>query len=173
MTLTLYRVTEAGDTLANIDADEKILFNATNNVDSPNAFITEYEIPNTTGIGNNQAAEQPLGDHQDLGAVENLYILRGFISPRDKINQTTPGLNPFVDILKKWDDEVKTNDDFKHGRFGIDIDDFPAYDRIPVGTGGDQLGLIWKGITWSNDYAKQPLRADFEIALLLDRGDGT
>lgn len=172
MGITLYRVTNTGDNIGNVPANEKIEFNANTDVDSPNAFITDYQISNTTGIGNNQAAEQNLGDYQDLGPVENMYVFNGFISQRDKTNQTTPGSNPFTAILKKWDEEPKKTDDFKHGRFGIQIDDFVDYNRVPVGSpSASQVGLLWKGISWNNDYAKQPLRADFTIQLILEKGD--
>ena len=173
MTIELFRVTDAGDNIGNVPADESILFNANTDIDSPNAFITGYEISNSTGIGNNQAAEQNLGDHQDLGPVENLYILRGFISQRDKSDATTLGFNPFIDILEKWDAEPKTNDNFKHGRFGIAIADMPRYIINPVGTGTSQIGLIWRYLKWTQDYAELPLRANFEIQLIVDKGDGT
>ena len=176
MTLTLYRVTTSGEEVdppTNVPADELIRFNETDNVKEPNAFITTYDITTTTGIGNNQAAEEDLGDHQDLGQVEKLYILRGFISQRDRSAAATLGLNPFVDILEKWDAENKTNDDFKHGRFGILIEDFPRYNLGPIGTPStSQQGLIWRGIYWGPlDYDKLPLRADFEIHLIVDKGD--
>lgn len=175
MTLTLYRVTTLGQEVSpptNVPADEQIEFNATTDVKTPNPFITTYDISTTTGIGNNQAAEEDLGDHQDLGQVEKLYILRGFISQRDKINPTTVGFNPFIDILEKWDTENKTIDDFKHGRFGIIIDDMSRYSLTPIGRGQtDQVGLIWKGIYWTQNYEAQPFRADFEIHLITDKGD--
>lgn len=172
MTLTIYRVTNPGDVLGTVPANEKIVFNETDDVNSPNAFIKDYEINNTTGIGNNQAAEQDLGDHQDLGSVENLYAFRGFISQRDKSDATTQGLNPFTEILKKWDEEPKTNTDFKHGRFGVDMPDHQSYSIVPVGTGTDQVGLIWKGIRWGPlEYTKNPLPAYFEIFSIVDKGD--
>lgn len=171
MTITLYRVTNPGDNIGNVPADELIAFNANVDVDAPNAFITSYQISNTTGIGNNQAAEQDLGDHQDLGPIEQIYLLRGFISQRDKSDNTTLGFNPFIDILEKWDQGTKTNLNFKHGRFGIDIADLPRYDIVPVGTGTTQIGLIWKGISWDQDYENHPLRANFEIQFIVDKGD--
>lgn len=171
MTITLYRVTNPGDNIGNVPADEQIIYNETTDVNSPNAFITTYDISNTTGIGNNQAAEQDLGDHQDLGPVENMYVLRGFISQRDKSDATTLGFNPFIDIMEKWDQQVKVNANFKHGRFGINISDMLRYNIAPVGTGDTQIGLIWKGLTWRQDYSDNPLRANFEIQLIVDKGD--
>ena len=66
MTIVLYRVTTPGQTISTVPANEKITFNVDDDPNKENAFITRYEIRNTTGIGNNQAAEQDLGDHQDL-----------------------------------------------------------------------------------------------------------
>lgn len=171
MTLTLFRVTNPGDTLATVADSEKVIFNANTIVKDPNPFITTYDISTTTGIGNNQAAEEDLGDHQDLGPVENLYILRGFISQRDKSDPTTVGTNPFIARLQTFDEENKTNTNFKHGRFGVQIDDMKPYDVIPVGTGTSQIGMIWRGIYWTQEYENHPLRADFEIHLIVDKGD--
>lgn len=172
MTLTLYRVTDPGDTITTPSVIvDSVIFNATDDVNNPNPFVTTFDISTTTGIGNNQAAEEDLGDHQDLGQVENLYIIRGFISQRDKINGTTTGINPFIALIKSFDTENKTNLDFKHGRFGIQIEDMEPYDVIPVGTGTSQVGLIWKGIYWNQNYEDHPLRADFEIQLIVDKGD--
>lgn len=168
MTLSLYRVTNAGDNIGNVAAIEKIIFNANTDVNSHNGFITAVDIQNTTGIGNNQAAEQDLGDHQDLGSIEQLYTFTGFISIR---TQAEGDIN-LITILKKWDDGTKTNDAFVHGRMGLDMDDFGQYDIIPDGTGDDQVGLIWKGIKWGPlDFDKLPLRADFVIYMIVDKGD--
>ena len=53
MALRLYRVTSAGNTYANVAADEKISFNISTNVSTMNGFITSYRVATTTGIGNN------------------------------------------------------------------------------------------------------------------------
>lgn len=168
MTLTLYRVNTAGQGLGNLDANEQIIFNDTADVNTHNAFITNVEITNTTGIGNNQAAEQDLGDHQDLGSVEQLYVLTGFISLRTQAEAATNRIT----ILKKWDDGIKTNDNFVHGTMGIDMEDFAQYDIVPVGTGSTQVGLIWKSIKWGPlEFDILPLRADFIITMIVDKGD--
>ncbi len=95
MTIVLYRVTNAGDLIGNVPANEKITFNVDEDPNKENAFVMRYEIRNTTGIGNNQAAEQDLGDHQDLGPVENMYVLHGLVTIRDK-GTGTGGINNFV-----------------------------------------------------------------------------
>jgi len=168
MTLSLYRVNTPGQNIGSLDANNLIIFNATTNVDTHDGFITQVEITDTTGIGNNQAAEQDLGDHQDLGLVEQLYLLTGFISKRDAISNGSNRIN----ILQKWDEGIKTNDNFVHGRFGIAMDDFVQYDVAPVGTGVNQVGLIWKSIKWGPiAFDVLPLRADFVITLIVDKGD--
>jgi len=168
MTLTLYRVNTPGQDINTLDSNEKIIFNATTDVNVLNAFITAVDIQNTTGIGNNQAAEQDLGDHQDLGSIEQLYTITGFVSKRD----STPDPTNTIDILKKWDDGTKTNDNFVHGRMGLAMTDFDQYEIVPVGTGSDQVGLIWKGIKWGPlDFDRLPLRADFVIYMIVDKGD--
>jgi len=168
MTLTLFRVNTAGQGLGNLDANNQITFNAGTDVSSHAGFITAVEITDTTGIGNNQAAEQDLGDHQDLGLVEQLYVLTGFISKREQAE----GDSNLINIIKKWDDEVKTNEFFVHGRMGMLVGDFTQYDLSPVGTGADQQGLIWKSIKWGPlEFDILPLRADFVITMIVDKGD--
>ena len=168
MTLTLYRVNTAGQTISILDANEKIIFNTGTDVATHSGFITSVEISNTTGIGNNQAAEQDLGDHQDLGSVEQIYTLTGFIAKRTE----APAATNLITIMKKWDDEIKTNTNFVHGRFGIYIDDFIQYNIAPDGTGANQVGLIWKSLKWGPlDFDRLPLAADFVITMIVDKGD--
>lgn len=168
MTLVLFRVNTAGQGLGNLDANEQITFNANTDIENHNGFITQVDITNTTGIGNNQAAEQDLGDHQDLGPVEKLYVITGFISVRDEAES----LSNLINIMQKWDTEIKTNTNFKHGRMGLLLDDFSQYDLAPIGTGTDQQGLIWKSIEWGPlTYDILPLRADFKITMIIDLGD--
>jgi len=167
-TIQLYRLTNPGDTVSSISSTEKVRFNATTDVKSNLAFCTNFRVSSTIGIGNNQAAEQDLGDHQDLGAVELLYIINGFVGRRE----VDPDPNNPISQFRKWDEEVKINDAFIHGRFGIQLNDFKDYTIVPVGTGLDQIGLIWKGIDWNPlDYDRLPLRADFQIQLIVDKGD--
>ena len=172
MTLVLYRVTAAGEVIGTVPANEKITFSVDDDPNKENAFITRYQIRNTTGIGNNQAAEQDLGDHQDLGPVENLYTLYGLITIRNT-GTGTGGINKFVEIMEKWDSEPKINTNFIHGRMGIKIDDFQKYDVVPVGTGANQKGLIWRNLDWDNSYAKHPLPGEFIINMIVDKGDAS
>jgi hypothetical protein len=167
--IILYRYTDPGDELVSLAASERIDFNFTTDVKVNAGFITSYRVASTIGIGNNQAAEQDLGDHQDLGAVELIYILNGFVSRRD----VNPAVltNP-ITKLTRFDEQPKLNDNYIHGRFGIQFDDFKDYSLEPIGVGDNQTGLIWKGIDWNPlTYDILPLRADFQIQLIIDKGD--
>lgn len=147
-----------------------MVFNTSLDTSIEGGSITSYQISSTTGIGNFQVAEQDIGEHQDLGPFEKLYKINGFITKRQGDIGVTD--NVFLEVLKKWDEETKQNDNYKHGRFGIEIDDLALFDIIPVGSpSSDQIGLLWKGMTLNCAYDKNQLVAYFEIDLLLDRGD--
>jgi len=166
MTITLSRFTSLNDL-----NPETLVFGNTLDTSIEGAAITNYIITSTTGIGNFQVAEQDIGEHQDLGPFERLYKLYGYVSKRqgDVVGATD---NVFLEVLQKWDTEIKQNDNYKHGRFGILIDDLALYNIIPVGsTSSDQIGLLWKGMTLTCAYVKNQLVAYFEIDLILDRGD--
>ena len=106
-----------------------------------------------------------------------MYIVRGFITMRDQSSIGTQGENPIISKMKVWDEGTKTSDNFKHGRFGIQIDDLKVYDVIPVGSDAtppandNQIGLLWRGITWKQEYDEKPFRSVFEIQFIVDKGD--
>ena len=165
MTITLSRYTDDVTPVL-----EDIVFSGSLDTSTDGQAITRYIITSSTAIGNFQVAEQDIGEHQDLGPFELLYRLEGYVSRRQG---ATPGTvdNPTVETLKQWDEEPKTTDDFKAGRFQIKIDDFEPYSLTAVGTGSNQIGLFWKGITWTNDYVKNQLVSNFVIDLIVNRGD--
>ena len=91
---------------------------------------------------------------------------------RDQITRGNEGVNPIISRMKVWDEGTKTSDNFKHGRFGIQIDDLEVYDIVPIGSPSlTQIGLLWRGITWKQNYEEHPLRAEFEIQMIVDKGD--
>jgi len=165
LTITLSRFTTLND-----PSPETLVFNTSLDTSIEGGSIVSYQISSTTGIGNFQVAEQDIGEHQDLGPFEKLYKINGFVTKRQGDIGVTD--NVFLEVLKKWDEETKQNDNYKHGRFGILIDDLALFDIIPVGSpSSDQIGLLWKGMTLNCAYAKNQLVAYFEIDFLLDRGD--
>lgn len=174
----IYRVTNPGDTLGTIPSTEKIEFNTSKNTKetTTSSVITNIEITGPHGIGDNQGAQIDLSDKQELGRFENSYIIDGFIS-----NPSLGGLfgiAPDVDKLCDWDEGVSKNSNFKHGRFGIQFDFFDRKSLVPVGTGSNQIGLLWKELNWKLDFAKRgsdgkALVAVFRLVLTVSRGDGT
>lgn len=171
--VTLYRVTGATDVLANVGATEKIAFNSSKNTSIENAFLYAdgLQIKNQEGLGDNSAPGQELGNQQALGSTEKLYVLKGFIT---KVNGTSDnGLNAFVDILQKWDDEAKQTNTWAEGRFGIDIGYLHKFDVIPTRAGGDFKGLIWLNLDLTSNLSTKVPRLEFEIRLRRSRGDGS
>ena len=149
-----------------------MVFNTSLDTSIEGGSIVSYQILSTTGIGNFQVAQQDIGEHQDLGPFEKLYKINGFITKRQGKTTVPTADNVFLEVLKKWDEETKQNTNYKHGRFGILIDDLSLFNIIPVGSPSvNQIGLLWKGMTLNCAYAKNQLVAYFEIDFLLDRGD--
>jgi hypothetical protein len=167
--ITLYRVTNPGDTISNVSADNKLQFNTSPDTKVANAFITDYDILETEAIGSNQSPQQDTGDIQDLGRIEQAYVLKGFISKRNDL----AGFNQIVVKMQVWESEAKTNANFRQGRFGIQIDDFRPYDVVPFGTGTAQKGLIWESLKWRLNFQHKHLIAPFEWKFVVSRGDGT
>lgn len=165
--ITLYRLTNPGDNINNVT--DKIFFNYSKSNKLENAYVTEYLIGGESGVGDNQSVAQDTSNLQPLGKFEDSYILRGFISQRD----SNSGFNTLVTLLAQWDNDPKVNSNWPQGRFGIKFDDFRPWDRVPVGTGANQLGLIWQYIQWKNIYGHKDHRANFEIKLKVSRSDGT
>ena len=172
-TIRLFRLTLAGDT----SSTEFIDFNGVTKVlqqtDIENAFITQIEEKPSDGIGNNQGAELPLGDQQSLGAVEDVYILTGFISKRNGDNDD--GLNVFLSTLKLWDgDSKKVKTIWELGRFGIIVNDDHTKDLAPDGAGipaNETIALLWERIEYRSDFKGN--REYFKLFLRVNKGDGT
>jgi len=169
--ITVYRVTNAGDTILNVPATEKLEFNIAKDTKIEGIFCTECKITPSEGIGENQAPGQDLSDLQPVGRFEKLYELTGFIS----LIQGTfaDGQNAFVAIFEKWEREAKNNPDFIEGRHGIQIDDMRDYDVIPAGTGGSRIGLLLIDISYVLSWVREPPQCTFVMRLKVSRGDGT
>lgn len=174
--ITVYIVTNAGDNLGNIAATEKIIFNNEADADfkdtkKEGAYITRFRPKRSEALGDNQSAEQELGDYQALGAFENIIILEGYISNR--IGVALDGQNAFIATMDGWENAAKQNDDFEEGRFGIEFGDMRKKDIIPVGTGTSQIGMILEFIDWDCDWEQKPARAKFVMQFRVSKGDGT
>lgn len=166
--INLYRVTAGSDTLTVAD---RIDFNVPGSKTKvENAFITEMQRLPTDGVANNQGAETPTGDQAALGSIEDILVIKGFISKRN--GDANDGLNVFLTKLREWEDEGKEVDDvWELGRMGIDVADNHAADLIPVRTGTKQTAYLWERIEYRTNFKKN--QEEFTLYLRVNRGDGT
>lgn len=162
-TINIFRVTDPGD---DETVSDRIDFNTSKITKTKNAFITGIKINPTDGIGNNQGAEQNLGDQQALGLVEKTIKFSGFISARN----ADSGLNTFLVKLKDWADEPKINSDWELGRFGFTDADDSTQNVIPDES-PNTIALLWERIEWTVDFKGN--RNLFDLYFRVNLGDGT
>ena len=164
-TISIFRFTLTSDTPFTSD---RIDFNTSKKTNVENAFITGIKLNPTDGVGNNQGAEQDLGDQQALGTVEDIIKISGFISKRNGDNND--GQNQFLILMDTWTGEPKINDDFELGRFGITDADDITQELIPDNT-PNTIALLWERIEWNVDFKGN--RKLFDLYFRINRGDGT
>lgn len=164
-TITIFRLTESDDTESSVT--DKIEFNTTTDTTSENPFINLYEENPTDGVGNNQGAEQNLGEQQALGQVEDVIKVGGFFSQRN----ANSGQNVDLVLLTQWANEDKINDNWELGRFGITDSDDLTHSLTPVNTGTDQIALLWEKLERKTDFKGN--RELFTLYFRVNRGDGT
>jgi len=166
-TITIARLTDASDTLANVT--DKLVFNTTTKTKLEANFITIFEQNPTDGVGNNQGAEQELGDQQALGGVEDVTKIEGFFSRRN--GDLNDGQNQALILLDTWVAEPKINDNWQLGRFAVEDNDDHTHDLFPVRTGTDQIAYLWEKLQRRTDFKGN--RELFTLFLRVNRGDGT
>lgn len=149
-------------------APDRIDFNTSNKTNVENAFITGIKISPTDGVGNNQGAEQELGDQQALGLMEDVIKISGFISKRNGDNND--GQNQFLILMDLWTAEPKINDVWELGRFGMTDEDDATEDLIPDES-PNTVAFLWERIEWTVDFKGN--RKLFDLYLRVNRGDGT
>lgn len=169
MAITIYRVTNPGDTIGGSD---QIIFNdpsAPNpkSTKVPNAYITGYQITNTAALAENQTPSQDTAGLQHLGEIEDLYIFNIIFTKRDAVPHA------FQDIYDTWVSEPKVNANFVNGRFGVAIDDRQNKNIVPEGAGSDQVGLMWVDADETDDYQRVPLATKIVLRFKISRSDGT
>lgn len=130
-------------------------------------YLNHLEISDVEGIGNNQAAEKPLGNIQALGVIEEIYTLRGWITvPNGNANS---GNNIGLIRLNSWKNEpqvIKTI--WEAGRFGI-LDANDSTNTItPIGTGTFSVGLIFQSYKKEYNFIKN--RVEFTLIFKKSRG---
>lgn len=164
--ISIFRLSLITDDENTID---RIDFNTSIKTDVENAFVTGFKENPTDGVGNNQGAEQDLGDQQALGTVEDIIKISGFFSKRN--GDLNDGQNQFLILLDLWAKEPKINDNWELGRFGVLDEDDETHDLVPVRTGTDQIALLWEKLERDTDFKGK--REMFTLWFRINRGDGT
>ena len=162
----LFRLTEPSDDETTLDAIEMSL---TVQTKQENAIITLFMEPSAAGIGNNQGAEQQLGDQQALGEVEDIIKIKFFVSKRNGDNDD--GLNSYLVLFEEWKNDDKINDNWDLGRFGIVDNNDHTHDLIPINTGSSRFALLWEKSERETDFKGN--REWITIWFRVNRGDGT
>lgn len=85
--------------------------------------INQSNITLTSAVGVNEKPKAKLDELQDTGFSSLTFQLTGFIS--DPSNSLIPN------VIKGWLIDDKQTSSFPLGRFGLQLDDFPAYNIRP------------------------------------------
>ena len=90
--------------------------------------IVETGIEMEVGFSDNPKASGALNEIQDTGLARIPIIVTGRIK--------APASSDIPEIFKRWLIEDKTNTTFPKGRFGLRLNDFPAFNLNPDGAKG-------------------------------------
>ncbi len=123
----LWRAT-AGDGKESLS--ERIEFNEGAVPDKTGAIV-ETAIEMEVGFSDNPKASGALNELQDTGLARIPITVTGRIK--------APASSDIPGIFKRWLIEDKTNTAFPKGRFGLRLNDFPAFNLTPDGAKGYML----------------------------------
>ena len=137
MTDTIFRLTNPGDTEANVGASEKIVFNSGTIPDSTgNLVTTGFRM--TSDLNPHPNPDIKLTQIQDslLGVVE--VTVAGYFVDH---NNTLGPRN-----LYNWSVDEDVNDDFRKGRFGLTLSTMSGILSLVPTTGLNGLGYMFSEI---------------------------
>jgi len=100
-----------------------IQFNAAPTLPDATGSIQQTSIQLTSAVGINTKPKGKLNELQDTGFASMTFTITGFIE--DPTNSLIPNL------VKVWMLDPKVTGTYDHGRFGIELDDFPWYNIHP------------------------------------------
>jgi len=143
--ITIYRVTNAGDTIGNIAATEKLQLDLDLDPTLKTAHCHDYSIEGGRDVAQNAIADQDLAEHQDTGLGDEIYAF--LISIAQRSNSVSGGTNAEAQKLEDWYQASSETDDFPAGRFGVQILDFVVKNLVPTST----KGLYFKYRKWYPD----------------------
>ena len=164
--ISIFRLSLSGDDETTSD---RLDFNTSVKTKVENNFITVFKGDPTDGVGNNQGAEQELGDQQALGPIEDVIKISGFFSKRNGDNND--GQNQALIHLDLWTSEPKINDNWDLGRFGIIDEDDQTHNIIPINIGTNRIALLWEKLERDTNFHGN--REKFTLWFRINRGDGT
>lgn len=117
--IRIYRKTNPGDTYAGLASTEKLEFNASKTITTPNGHTIESKIIKGRDIAENPDPQADLSESQDTGLGETVYQLVGTISRSDDIT------NSFLVNIENWSNESQESNAMPFGRFAIELDRAP------------------------------------------------
>lgn len=119
-----------------VPTSDIIEFNNTPVYPDATGHVSQTDLTLTSAFSRNPKPKQALDEIQDTGFSTFDIIISGFIE--DPSNSAIPAL------VKIWLLEDKTTTSFDFGRFGCQLDDFPAYNVRP----NDNRGCMLTDWTW-------------------------
>jgi len=140
--ITIYRVTNPGDTIGTIADSEKLQLDIDSDETSPTGKCHDYSIDGSRDVAQNAVADQDLAEHQDTGLGDEVYSF--LISIPKRSNGSSGGINAEAQKLENWYQQGSENANFPAGRFGVRINDFAIKNLIPTST----KGLYFKSRKW-------------------------
>lgn len=144
-TITIYRVTNPGDTIGTIAASEKLQLDVDVDPTQPTAKCHDWNVDGNRDVAQNAVADQDLAEHQDTGLGDEVYTF--LISISKRANGSSGGTNAEASKLESWYQGGSENANFPAGRFGVQINDFSIKSLIPTST----KGLYFKSRKWYVD----------------------
>jgi len=146
------------------DADT-IIFTAGTVVDGAHVSQTDIDIAIGTGI--NEKPKGNINEIQDTFVDGVTFTISGFIE--NAITNNVP------QSIKEFLMEEKTNAVFTKGRFGIELNDFPSYNVIPITVSASPIqprGLILTNWRWIR-IGETGGKAAFTATVMLNGDHGT
>ncbi len=133
MTDTIFRLTNPGDTEANVDASEKIIFNSDSVPDSTGRLVrTGFRM--ASDLNPHPSPDIKLNQIQDslLGVVE-VTVAGYFIDHNNTLGPAN---------LYNWSVDEDVNDDFRKGKFGMTLSTMNGILNIIPTTGLAGIGYM-------------------------------
>lgn len=157
----IWRATTLGAESSN--SSDIIQFNGATLPDAT-GHVKSSEVDLETGVAENDKPFSPINELQDTKATRITVQVIGII------DNPTASLAP--GIFKIWELEDKVNAVFSKGRFGLRLDDFPAFNLTPTTlAGGSPRGYIISNIKLIKDIEFN--RLSFTCTLRFNGSIGT